>query len=164
MPMKSMKKVNTNTIKEHYWESPKGNFRAGSKNVSIELGRDPYSNDLLKRHPFDVEILRIPAGAVPYPFHSHSAQWEFYHVLSGKGQVRDDEGWTEIVEGDAFIFKPGENHQFKNDSDSDLIIYVIADNPVGESCYYPDSNKWNVPLPKRQILRSEALDYFDGEE
>jgi hypothetical protein len=23
----------------------------------------------------------------PYPYHSHSAQWEFYHVISGSGRV-----------------------------------------------------------------------------
>ena len=159
-----MKKVNTNQIAEDSWESPKGKFGASSRNVSIELGREPESMDLNKRHPFDVEMLRIKPGATPYPHHSHSAQWEFYHVISGTGMARDDEGWHEIEEGDAFIFKPGENHQFKNNGDEDLIIYVIADNPVGDSCYYPDSNKWNVPLPSRRCLRSERIDYFDGEE
>ncbi|NDV61944.1 cupin domain-containing protein [Puniceicoccales bacterium CK1056] len=159
-----MNKINTNTLSEHAWESPKGNFKAASKNVSIELGRDPKSMDLMKRHPFDVEILRIPPGAIPYPFHSHSAQWEFYHVISGSGKVRDDDGWNEVEAGDAFIYKPGENHQLQNDSDRDLILYVIADNPIGESCYYPDSNKWNVPLPTRRCLRSETIDYFDREE
>jgi hypothetical protein len=42
----------------------------------------------VKRHPFDVEILRIPPGSTPYPFHSHSAQWEFYHLIQGNGKVR----------------------------------------------------------------------------
>jgi uncharacterized cupin superfamily protein len=159
-----LKKINTNNISEHSWESPKGTFKGFSKNVSIELGRDPDSTDLMKRHPFDVEILRIPPGFMPYPHHSHSAQWEFYQVISGRGLVRDDDGWCEIAGGDAFIFKPGENHQLKNNSTEDLVVYVIADNPIGESCYYPDSNKWNVPLPKRRCLRSERIDYFDGEE
>ena len=159
-----MKIINTNDIPEHSWESPKGTFKGHSKNVSIELGRDPDSTDLLKRHPFDVEILRIPPGKAPYSYHAHSAQWEFYHVISGNGLVRDDEGWHEIATGDAFLFKPGENHQLKNDSDNDLLLYVIADNPIGESCYYPDSNKWNVPIPTRRCLRSDKLNYFDGEE
>lgn len=159
-----MKKVNINNIEEEAWESPKGRFKASFKGVSIELGRDRVSTDLLERHPFDVEITKIPAGATNFPFHSHSAQWEFYIVISGKGTVRDDEGWTEIESGDAFVFKPGENHQIKNDSTEDLVFYVIADNPIGESCYYPDSNKWNVPLPSPRCLRSDNIDYFDGEE
>jgi uncharacterized cupin superfamily protein len=111
-----------------------------------------------------VEILRIAAGQTPYPYHSHAAQWEFYHVISGKGLARDETGKTPIVAGDAFIFAPGEAHQLINDSSDDLILYVIADNPVGESCYYPDSQKWLVRSPERRLLRGEALDYFDGEE
>jgi len=43
-------------------------------------------------------------------------------------------------------------------------MYVVADNPIGESGYYPDSKKWLVRCPERGILRSDPLDYFDGEE
>ena len=49
-------------------------------------------------------------------------------------------------------------------SAEDLIIYVVADNPIGESCHYPDSNKWIVRSPERRLMRSEPLDYYDGEE
>ncbi len=45
-----------------------------------------------------------------------------------------------------------------------MIVYVIADNPVGESCHYPDSGKWLVRSPERQLICSEALEYSDGEE
>jgi len=62
----------------------KEKFAGASKSVSEALGRKPQSTDLNERHPFDVEILRIPAGKIPYPYHSHSAQWEFYHVISGQ--------------------------------------------------------------------------------
>jgi len=50
------------------------------------------------------------------------------------------------------------------ESAQDLVLYVIADNPIGESFYYPDSNKWGVRLPERRVFRGEALDYYDGEE
>lgn len=100
----------------------------------------------------------------PYPYHSHSAQWEFYHVISGKGVARDEHGTTPIVAGDAFIYEPGQAHQFVNDGSEDLVVYVVADNPIGESCHYPDSNKWVVRSPERRLIRSEPLDYFDGEE
>jgi hypothetical protein len=43
-------------------------------------------------------------------------------------------------------------------------MYVVADNPIGESGYYPDSKKWLVRCPERAILQSDPLDYFDGEE
>lgn len=159
-----MKMVNTRTLAEESWSSPKGKFAGASKEVSEALGRKPLSMDLNERHPFDVEILRIPPGQTPYPYHSHSAQWEFYHVIAGAGRVRHRDGTTPIEAGDAMIFKPGEPHQFTNDSAADLLLYVVADNPIGESCHYPDSDKWLVRSPERRLLRGEALDYYDGEE
>jgi uncharacterized cupin superfamily protein len=147
------------------WSSPKGKFVGAGKEISEELGRKPESTDLMVRHPFDVEICRIPAGKTPCPYHSHSAQWEFYHVISGKGIVRHKDGTTAIEAGDAFIFQPGEPHQITNDGTHDLILYVVADNPICETCFYPDSNKWSVPFPRRKLIRSDtALDYYDGEE
>jgi uncharacterized cupin superfamily protein len=159
-----MQKVNTNKMAEIPWSSPKGKFGGAGKEISEELGRKPKSTDLTERHPFDVEIIRIPPGKTPYPYHSHSAQWEFYHVISGRGVVRHKDGKTSIETGDAFIFGPGEPHQIVNDSAEDLIVYVVADNPIGESCHYPDSNKWVVRSPERRLIRSEPLDYYDGEE
>jgi hypothetical protein len=44
------------------------------------------------------------------------------------------------------------------------LLYVVADNPMGESCHYPDSGKWAVRSPERRLIRSEPLDYFEGEE
>jgi len=159
-----MQKISTNEVDEMAWRSPSGKFVGAGKQISEALGRKPRSTDLNERHPFDVEICRIPPGGTPYPYHSHSAQWEFYHVISGKGIVRHEGGTTSIETGDAFIFKPGEAHQLSNDGSQDLVLYVVADNPTGESCHYPDSGKWMVRSPDRRIIRSENLDYFDGEE
>jgi uncharacterized cupin superfamily protein len=159
-----MLKINTNDMAEYSWSSPKGKFAGAGKQVSEALGREPGSTDLMKRHPFDVEILRIPPGKTPYPYHSHSVQWEFYHVISGMGVVRHEGGTTPIGPGDAFIFPPDQAHQLINDSSEDLVVYVVADNPIGESNYYPDSGKWFVRSPERRMMRSEALEYYDGEE
>jgi uncharacterized cupin superfamily protein len=159
-----MQKINTKDITEESWASPKGRFAGASKEVSVALGRKPQSTDLMERHPFDVEICRIAPGQTPYPYHSHSAQWEFYHVISGRGVVRHQAGTTVIEAGDAFLFKPGEPHLMTNDGTEDLVLYVVADNPIGESCHYPDSQKWVVRSPERRLIRSEALDYYDGEE
>ena len=159
-----MKIINVRDLKEESWTSPKGTFAGCGKELSMALGRDPLSTDLLKRHPFDVEILRVAPGQKPYPYHSHSAQWEFYYVLSGRGGVRHAEGTAPIEAGDTFLFQPGEPHTLANDGTEDLIVLVVADNPIGESCHYPDSNKWLVRSPARRLLRGDALDYFDGEE
>jgi uncharacterized cupin superfamily protein len=160
-----MRKVNTTKIEPLKWQSPKAKFAGEGVQISEALGRERTSTDLLQRHPFDVEILRIPPGKAPYPYHSHSAQWEFYHVISGRGKVRHDGGLTAIGPGDAFLFKPGEAHQLINDGEERLVVYVVADNPIGESWHYPDSGKIGAQLPERIALRtSSPLDYYDGEE
>jgi uncharacterized cupin superfamily protein len=159
-----MRKINTNELAEEESISPKKKFASAGKEISEALGRKPRSTDLNERHPFDVEICRIFAGKPAYPYHSHSAQWEFYHVVSGRGTVRHQDGETEIGPGDAFIFKPGEPHQITADKSGDLVLYVVADNPIGESVHYPNSNKWMVRSPQHCVLRSESLDYYDGEE
>jgi len=97
--MTIMHKVNTKDIAEMSWSSPKGKFEGAGKQVSEALGRKPLSTDIWERHPFDIEILRIPPGKTPYPYHSHSAQWEFYHVISGTGVARHKDGTTTIEAG-----------------------------------------------------------------
>jgi uncharacterized cupin superfamily protein len=160
-----MEKVNVQDVSEVERKSPKGKFLSFRKNISEALGRDPESLDLLKRHPFDVALVRIPPGAALCPYHLHSSQWEMYVVVSGRGDVRDESGTTEVQAGDAFLFKPGEAHSLSNSSQEDFVYYVVADNPHGESCYYPDSQKWSVVGAKgRLIIRGEKTDYFDGEE
>ena len=149
-----MKKINTHAMPEEASFSSEGNQGAYGKDVSIALGREPDSTDLLKRHPFDVEISRIPPGKTNTPFHAHSGQWEFYHVLAGQGKVRDQEGTTSIEAGDAFVFKPNEPHQIINDSAADLTVYVVADNPLSESAYLPDEDAWIVRSPKFSKVRS----------
>jgi len=43
---------------------------------------------------------------------------------------------------------------------------VIADNPRGDSCFYPDSGKFAVWKEDAEevIVRATDADYFDGEE
>ena len=159
-----MKKVNIRDIIPSSKTSPKGKFSRSNRDVSVALGRKPDSTDLNERHPFDVQVCTIPPGVSRCPYHAHTAQWEFFHVLSGTGAVRHKDGVTRIEKGDAFLFAPDEPHQLINDGTGDLELYIVADNPIGETCYYPDSAKWSVESPAGYIMRSEPLDYFDGEE
>jgi uncharacterized cupin superfamily protein len=151
-----MKKVNLSEVKEQPWQSPKGKYAVSFRGISEALGRDPASLDLRKRWPFDLEWNRIPPGKSNFPCGGHSAQWEMYLVVSGNGSA-----------GDAFIFGTDEPHQITNSGDVDLIYYVIADNPIGESNYYPDSGKWKVnrtSLADRPFIKGQETDYLDGEE
>jgi uncharacterized cupin superfamily protein len=157
-----MKKINLAQVPESSSTSPKGKFSRAVKDVSVALGRDPKSTDLQQRHPFDVQICRIPPGKSRCPYHLHTAQWEYFQVLSGTGAIRHKDGLDRIGTDDAFLFGPGEPHQLINDGAADLVLTIVADNPLGESCYYPDSKKWAVATGP--ILKSEPADYFDGEE
>ncbi len=145
-------KVNLREIEEIGWENE--GRRGFSRAISEALGRKPSSTDVMERHPFDVEVLRVPPGATPYRYHSHSAQWEYYQVIAGYGTVRHDRGRSEVEIGDCFLFKPGQAHQFTNDStsESDLVILVGADNPIGESYHYPDQAMWIVNSPESRYV------------
>src|SRR5438445_5539270 len=105
-----MRKVNLKDVAEQERQSPKGKFGRRSKNISVALGRDPDSLDLMKRHPFDLALVSIPKGKSLCPYHSHSSESEMYLVVSGKGSVRDMDGST-IATADTFFFRPGGAHQ-----------------------------------------------------
>ncbi len=135
-----VRKVNISEINEEPWQSPGGKYAVCFKGISEALGREPASLDLSKRHPFDLEWNRVPPGKCNFPYHAHSAEWELYLVVSGKGTVRHKDGRTEVVAGDAFIFGPDEPHQIINSSEEDLTYYIIAE------------------------IRGQETDYFDGEE
>lgn len=161
-----MRKVNLKDIEERKRQSPNGKFGRVSKDISIALGRDPESFDLSKRHPFDLALVTIPKGKSLCPYHSHSAESELYLVVSGKGSIRDKDGTTIVQPGDAFFFAPGEAHQLTNAGEDDFSYYVIADNPRGDSCYYPDSGKFAVMKEGTDevIVKATETDYFEGEE
>ncbi len=161
-----MRKANLQDIKERERQSPKGKFGRRSKEISVALGRDPESLDLVKRWPFDLALVSIPKGKSNCPYHSHSSESEMYLVVSGTGSVRDKGGSTIVETGDAFFFGPGEAHQLSNAGDEDFVYYVIADNPRGDSCFYPDSGKFAVWKEEMEevIVKGKETDYFDGEE
>ena len=161
-----MRKVNLKDVEWQERQSPKGKYHRFSKNISVAIGRDPESLDLMKRWPFDLALVSIPKGKTYCPYHSHSAESEHYLVVSGRGKVRDKDGWTEVVEGDAFFFGPGEAHQLANAGEEDFVYYVIADNPRGDQCFYPDSGKFAVwkESGEEVIVKATEADYFEGEE
>src|SRR5437870_11837143 len=101
-----MRKANLKHIPEKERKSPKGKFGRFMKHVSVALGGEPESLDLLKRHPFDLTLVRIPKGKFLFFYHAHVAEAELYLVVSGQGSVRDKEGTTQVGAGDASLFQP----------------------------------------------------------
>ncbi|MDB6079106.1 MAG: Cupin domain protein [Akkermansiaceae bacterium] len=143
--------------------SPGGRFQVFRRHLSEALGAPRDADVAQGGHPFEVELARIPPGLSNCPYHAHAAQWEFFVILSGTGEVRADEAVTPVGAGDSFIFPPGEAHQLRNTGSVDLVYYVIADNPPADVITYPDSNKWSVK-PQRKSFVMQEVDYYAGEE
>ena len=158
-----MKKVNLNSLKEVEHKSPKGRFNTIYRNIAAAFRRKAAGPSLPGRPPFEVEHVRVPPGARNFPFHSHSAEWEFYLIVSGNGTVRAGEKRSKIRPGDCLMCPPGEPHQLINNGDEDLVYYVVADNAPTDFWYYPDSGKFGA-RSLRKFFRLQETSYWDGEE
>ena len=158
-----MKKINLATVPVDETKSPKGRFRHFSQDISAAIQAGNGEKSRSAPCPFEIELVRLPPRAVNWPYHSHSAQWEFYMIVAGRGQVRTPAGTVAVCEGDCLVHPPGEAHQLTNTGAVDLIYYVIADNPESDSCHYPDSNKWALPGHSKPV-RVTPAEYYDGEE
>lgn len=160
-----MNKINVAEIAIEKSRSPKGQFRRLSQHISEALAGVNGLGTSGLAAPFKVELVRVPAGAINWPYHSHSAQWEVYLILAGRGQVRTPKGFSDLREGDCLVHPPGEAHQITNTGATDLVYYIIADNPASDVCHYPDTNKWQIPgLPQPVRIAAATSDYYDGEE
>jgi len=159
-----MLKANISEIPEDKSESPKGKYVTIDRDLNAAVGSDFRSTDLLKRWPFAIELTRIPVGKTNYPLHSHASQFEFYLIVSGTATVRHKDGETTAVAGDFFMFSPGEPHQMINKGTEDVTYYCVADNPLSEHVYYPDSDKFGMRSPKIQVIKGERAEYYLGEE
>lgn len=160
-----MNKINLAEIPIEKSRSPKGRFRRLSQHISRALtGVNGLGASGLSQ-PFEVELVRIPAGAINWPYHSHSAQWELYLIISGRGMVRTPDGLADLREGDCLVHPPGEAHQITNTGATDLVYYVLADNPVSDVRHYPDTNKWHMPgMPGPVHVAGVAANCYHGEE
>lgn len=158
-----MNKTNLHELPWTESRSPKGKFHVFRRSLSLALGGKRDVGEWGGGHPFDVEEFRVPAGATNFPYHAHSAQWEFFLVTNGSGIVRSATDETAIQTGDAFIFPPGAPHQITNTGSEDLLFLIIADNPRADVIEYPDSGKLGVK-PQRKFFKPEPRDYFAGEE
>lgn len=158
-----MNKINISAVPVEETKSPKGKFHASWQDIAKALATNNGGKTQLAGAPFEVELVRVPPRAANFPLHSHTAQWEFYLIVSGRGKMRTPAGTSEISEGDCIMHPPGEAHQIINSGATDLVYYVVADNPPSDNCHYPDSNKWHVKGAGK-TFRLTAANYYDGEE
>jgi len=159
-----MKKVHVPELREEEQKSPAGKYQSFCRNVSVALGARRRVNEPGEKHPFDLQIRRLPPGKAICPYHSHTAQWEMFVVVSGIAQVRCNGETHTARAGDVWIHPPGTAHQTRNASETeDLVLQIIADNPEVDVYHYPDSNKFGS-RPLGKFFRIVEVDYFEGEE
>jgi len=158
----SRRRANLADIPWTTWRSLGGRFRQAYKDLSGAVG-DVRNGWPQRGHPFNLELVRVPAGAAACPFHAHAAQWELFFILAGRGLVRAGRSRRAVGPGDIFIHPPGEPHQLLNTGRTPLTYYLVADNPPVDIWRYPDSDKWGF-RPPRKIFRATDVPYLDGEE
>ena len=115
-------KINIDDVPEEHqeWSWEGNDYDRYRRQLSAVFGNDG-------RHPFDVELTRVPPGAAPCPVHEHSAMWEFFIIVSGTGEVHRNDETSTVGAGDCFLQPAGTRHRVRNASDSeDLVYYVIA--------------------------------------
>ena len=103
---------------------------------------------------------------------SGSGQLAVSLAFGAVGNVSDSfRPWTSAhacryfsVAGRGFlIHSPGEAHQITNTGATDLVYYIIADDPPSDVCHYPDTGKWSLPGQPNPVRISESS-YYEGEE
>ena len=161
-----MEKINEKAVSEEHRASPKGTFEMVRKHISVEMrgGKKFSTGPWEGGAPFDVEKTTLPAGKKNYPYHSHASAWEYYLFLSGTGKFRDENNdWHDIAPGDHIQCTNCQAHQIWNDSNEDLVFYVIANNTEVEIAEYLDTGKTLI-LPQRKLGYLSEAEYYDKEE
>jgi len=158
-----MNKINTREVSEAEAGSPHGKYKLFRKGLSVALGGKKDAGTWGGGHPFDVELVRIPPGAKNFPLHQHSAQWEFYLIVAGNGEVTDGTETNPVAAGDALLFPPEAAHELTNTGAEDLVYYVIADNPQADICFYPRTDTWAIK-PQKKIFAMNEVPYYQPDE
>ena len=106
-------------------------FRLNPKNIQahdgeglIQFQRLFYKNDL----PNEASINFIDVAVLPpntsIGLHKHKKTTEVYLIVEGEGKYFMNDKWIKVEKGDVLINHLGQ-HSLKNDSNSNLKIFVI---------------------------------------
>jgi len=105
-----VKKINLDQMPWKERVSPKGRFHIRYRNVAREFRSAKTGPRFPGEPPFEFAVLCIRPGAANFPFHSHAAEWEFYHIVSGTGVMRAGKKRVKVKPGDCLMCPPGEPH------------------------------------------------------
>ena len=57
--------------------------------------------------------------------HEHKNETEYYYIVSGKGKLKEKDGFREALPGDVVITGDGESHSIANECDEDLVFVAV---------------------------------------
>ena len=114
-------------ILDHYQQVPGQCFENDA--VKGVTGRVVIGKDDGAAH-FCMRIFTLsPGGNTP----QHSHEWEHEVLIhEGKGALFADGKWVEVQRGSVVFIPGGEEHQFRNNSDQDLIFACLIPEGVAE--------------------------------
>ena len=81
--------------------------------------------NLLKRDEMSVIQERVPAGGAEV-MHHHNTARQFFYVLDGQGTMVFEDHEVVLAKGQGLEIPPQIKHQFKNQSNADVLFLVIS--------------------------------------
>ena len=69
-------------------------------------------------------VTTLPVGA-SIGFHRHEKEEEIYYIISGTGQVMDEDQAKEVSPGFAMLTGNGKGHSIKNTGDEPLVFLAV---------------------------------------
>ena len=102
----------------------KSNLKGGKGLVKREFIVE--SKDLRNKAKLFSKIT-IPVGN-SIGMHDHVEDFEVYYILSGKGQVLDNDEIVEVNEGDVIYTADGNKHYIENIGEEDLVFIAVVIN------------------------------------
>ena len=111
-------------IRKSQIRTEKSNLKGGKGLVKREFIVE--SKDLRNKAKLFSKIT-IPVGN-SIGMHDHVGDFEVYYILSGKGQVLDNDEIVEVNEGDVIYTADGNKHYIENIGDEDLVFIAVVIN------------------------------------
>lgn len=97
----------------------------------------------------DLKILHLQPGQST-SFHRHLIAESIFHVLTGEIECQSDlSGAVHFVNGNTFVFPPGEFHKIRNCGDSVAVVLEVESPPHDSTDKYPNE----ATLPNERIRR-----------
>ena len=150
--------VDTLNLAELTWQTDPRDplpFNAESAEIGLLLGAEKLG----------VAACRLAPGQSYCPLHWHTREEELFVVWSGTPTLRTPAATRRLKPGDCVIFQaaPGGAHRLSNETEAPCVVLMVANNDIGDACFYPDSKKFVMSATGTLVRAEPQLDYYDGE-